>query len=221
MRNRFLIVVILLLASGAASAQFIDQEPSGPLFGGPGDWTYPVLCTECSSWQDYRNFAWNQLSINGGPARTPSDPKSTTTFRIYTHRTNDLHPAIVEVSLVVVDIEINGNVVGRAITDPRHYAVETHPENGDAVPTHFYPESQGPLVFPYRSSSSDSGDGPAVGDGYPSASGGGGGGDSPSGGFLGAILSSDEASTAWELWLTSFNNGNYCGAGTDYICVQL
>jgi hypothetical protein len=220
MRKRHLLVPVLLLFSAAASAQYVEQRPTGPFFGGPGDYSYPLLCTQCSAWQDFRIFAWNQLSINGGTARTPSDPKAQTTFRIYTHATNDLHPTIVEVTLVIVDVVVMGNVVGQRQAEHKHYTVETHPDNGDRVDTAFYPRSQGPLEFPYRAGGTSSGNAvQSSGSGASASGSGGGGGDSPSGGF-GGFFGAADVSSAWELWSLGFNSSNFCGAGTNYVCVQ-
>jgi len=64
MRNFIKCVFVLAIAcTGTANAQYVDDSRSGPLFGGPGDYYYPLVCSQCTVWQDYRNFAWNQLSI--------------------------------------------------------------------------------------------------------------------------------------------------------------
>ena len=152
------VFVLTIACSGTANAQYNNDSRSGPLFGGPGDYYYPVVCAECSVWQDYRNFAWNQLRINGGSARTPSNPNHVTSFGIYTHATDDVLRTTVEITLEIEDVEVWGNDVGQTVVEPEHYFVETHPENGDNVDTAYYPRNQGPLLFPYEPLSSENGD---------------------------------------------------------------
>ena len=65
-RLTFLIVALFIGIPSAANAQYVSEEAQGPLFGGSGDYVYPLLCLECSIWQDYRNYAWNQLDVHGG-----------------------------------------------------------------------------------------------------------------------------------------------------------
>ena len=215
-RNVF---VLALACCGTANAQYNADSRSGPLFGGPGDYYYPLVCSECTVWQDYRNFAWNQLSINGGDARTPSNPRHQTSFGIYTHATNDLLRATVEITLEIEDVEIMGNDVGQTIVEPEHYFVETHPENGDNVDTAYYPKNQGRLLFPYEPLGYANGDEESSGSGGGSSSGSsGGGGDSSSGGF-GA---GGDGGGGFDGFggFGGFGGGSYCGPGTDYICIQ-
>jgi len=220
MRNFIQCVFVLAIAcTGTANAQYVDDSRSGPLFGGPGDYYYPLVCSQCTVWQDYRNFAWNQLSINGGNARTPSNPNHETTFGIYTDPTNDLFPATVEITLEIEDVEIWGNQVGQTVVDPEHFFVETHPENGDNVDTGYYPKSQGPLLFPYEPLSDGEND--SGGSGGGTSSGSGGGGDSSSGGSTGGgDGGGGGAGAGGGTGTGGSGGGTYCGPGTDYICIQ-
>lgn len=214
------IVLLVVLFSGTANAQYEGAETDGPLFGGPGDYEYPVLCTQCSVWQDYRNFAWNQLSLNGGDARTPANPNHETVFQIYTHPTDDLFPATVEISLEIEDVEIMGNDVAHIPSEPEHYIVETHPENGDTVPTGYFPKNKGQLVFPYQESIGNESEGSGSGGGSSGSSGGGsgetgGGGDSGTGGGGGGAGAGGGGGIGG-----GGGSGAYCGPGTEYYCVQ-
>ncbi len=218
-RLAFVLVAALVGWSGPANAQYDDDTSSGPLFGGPGDYVYPVLCVECSVWQDYRNFSWNQLSINGGDARTPRNPNHVTSFRVYTHATDDIYPATVEITLVIEDVEVMGHKIGHRPVDGRHYVVETHPENGDNVATSYYPEDMGSLQFPYVPSSN--GGNNTGGSGGGSSSGSGGGGDSPGGGSSGGGFGGgDGGGGGFGGGFGGGGGGYYCGPGTDYICIQ-
>ena len=218
MRKFTAFVFVLATAwSGMANAQYIHDSRSGPWFGGPGDYSYPVLCTACRVWQDFRNFAWNQLSINGGNARTPSNPKHTTTLRIYTNATADRLPTNVEISLEIEDVELMGHEIGRRIVEPEHFFVETYPENGDNVTTGYYPKNMGPLGFPYKPLSRGNRNKGGSGSGTASGRRGGGGdssGGDSSGGYNGRY------SSGYNSGYNSGRSGNYCGAGTEYICVQ-
>ena len=211
------LVMSFLVWSGSANAQYINDRPSGPLFG-TGDYAYPVLCTNCSVWQDYRNFAWNQLTINGGEARTPSHPRDETQFRIYTHRTNDLYPAIVEITVETESVEFMGETIGQQPADSDHFFVETHPENGDNVATAYYPGDMGQLQFPYVPPPPEGEGGGGSGGGSSSGGGGdssGGGGGTYCGGGGGAGACGGAGGG-----YAGGSNGNYCGAGTDYECIQ-
>jgi len=220
-RLAFVMVASLIGWSGVANAQYINEKPQGPLLGGPGDYVYPALCRKCSVWQDYRNFAWNQLSINGGYARTPSNPNHVTTFRIFTNASNDLYPATVEITLKTENVEFMSTTVGYSITVPEHFLIETHPENGDQVPVSFLPKKMGKLVFPYdprnnrvnrpRGSSRGTRPGRRGGGGRGSSGGGGRGAGFGSGGFGSADIFG---------WFGGTGGGGYCGIGTDYICIQ-
>ncbi len=210
------LVMSVLTWSGAANAQFVNDSESGPFFGGPGDYSYPVVCASCSVWQDYRNYAWNQLSINGGDARTPSNPGHETTFRIYTNPVNDLYPATVEITVETEDIEIWGETIGHQPADGHHFFVETHPENGDNVDTGYYPGDMGPLQFPYVAAPPDSDSGSGGGSSGGSS---GGGGDSSSGGSGGGSYGGGGGGAGGGGSYGS-DNGNFCGPGTEYHCVQ-
>jgi hypothetical protein len=207
-RSTFVLVVALGAWSGSVNAQYDDDSPSSPWFGGPGDYAYPVLCIQCAVWQDYRNFAWNQLSINGGAARTPTNPNHVTTFRIYTHTTNDIYPATVEVTLEIKDIEILGETVFHTLANGGHYFVETHPENGDRVPVGYYPKEMGPLQFPYEPPEDD--DNSGSGSGASSSRRGGGYNSGTVGGVFGRGFGR----------IFGGRGGNFCGLGTNYICIQ-
>ncbi len=218
-RIAFVLLAALAGWSGSANAQYIYDSPSRPWFGGPGDYVYPVICARCSVWQDYRNFSWNQLSINGGDARTPTNPNHVTTFRVYTHATNDIYPATVEVTLEIEDVELMGETIYQRPVDGKHYFVETHPENGDNVPVGYYPKEMGPLQFPYVPPEDDDENDDNSGSSGGSSSGSGGGGDSSSGGSSsGGYGGGGYGGGFWSRF--GGDNGNYCGSGTDYICIQ-
>lgn len=214
------VFVLAIACSATANAQYVNDSESGPLFGGPGDYYYPVVCSQCSVWQDYRNFAWNQLSINGGSARTPSNPNHQTSFGIYTDATSDSFPATVEITLEIEDVEVWGSVVGQDVVEPEHFFVETHPENGDNVDTGYYPIGQGPLQFPYEPLGD--GDNSSGGSGGGSSSGSGGGGDSSGGGSGGGWGGGGGGAGAGGGSGGGYGGGRggYCGAGTDYVCIQ-
>jgi uncharacterized membrane protein YgcG len=221
MRNtKFSLIIAALCWSGISFAQYTDDEESSPWFGGPGDYVFPVVCTACKVWQDYRNFAWNQLTINRGSARTPTNPGDETSFRIYTNPVSDLFPATVEIELEVVDVKIMGQTIGYRPADGNHYFVETHPENGDSVPGSVYPSDMGPLQFPYASDGDSSGGGSGGG-----SSGGGGGGDSPSGGKSGGFRGGRGGAGAGGGPRGGYGGyrggGNYCGSGTEWDCVHI
>jgi len=216
----FVMIASLVGWAGAANAQYVNEKPQRPLFGGPGHYVYPVLCRACKVWQDYRNFAWNQLSMNGGNARSPSNPNQVTTFRIFTHPSKDLYPATVEITLEIVDVAFMSTIVGYTITDPEHFFVEVHPENGDRVAVSFYPKTQGKLVFPYnsRSTANRRSGGFARG---TRPDGRRGGGDSSGGSWgRGGFRRGGRSSTGFGGWTGGNAGGNFCGIGTDYICVQ-
>lgn len=211
-RLAFVIVASLIGWSGVANAQYVNEESQGPLFGGPGDYVYPILCRKCSVWQDYRNFAWNKLSINGGYARTPSNPNHVTTFRIFTHASNDLYPATVEITLKSENVEFMSTRVGYSIPNPEHFLVETHPENGDRVPVSLFPKKMGKLVFPYNSDRARSNETRRT---RPARR---GGGTSRRGG-----LSSRGAYNRGAAYIGGYQkvrSENFCGRGTNYICIQ-
>jgi hypothetical protein len=217
------LLMSVLAWSGSVHAQYNEDEGGSPLFGGPGDYIYPIVCTSCSVWQDYRNYAWNQLTINGGEARTPSNPGHETTFRIYTDPADDLFPVTVEITMETVDIEIMGETIGQKPADGDHFFVETHPENGDNVDTGNYPGDQGPLEFPYVAPppASDGGSG-----GGSSGSSGGGGGDSSSGGsgggtFGGGGGGAGAGGGGGGGGFYGGRGGTYCGPGTEYHCITL
>jgi hypothetical protein len=217
-----LMLIVFCIHPDLASAQFVDDERSGPFWGGAGDYVYPVLCTQCKVWQDYRNFAWNQLSINGGYAHTPNNPGNETTFRIYTHPTVDLYPAVVEIGQETIDVEIMGNEVGQRPGD--HYFIDTHPESGDNVPTTMLPEDMGPLVFPYAPlpGGQDPAD-PGAGDSPGGGGSSGGGGDAPGGGSGGGFFGGGGGPGGGSLggggppW--GGGGGHYCGVGTNFHCI--
>ena len=211
-RLTFLIVTLIIGFSGAAHAQYIDEKPQGPMFGGPGDYVYPVICRNCTIWQDYRNFAWNQLDIHGGYAHTPSQPNNSTTFLIYTHRTNDLYPTIVDITPEVVDIEVMSSSVGYTIAEPEHFFVHTHPDNGDKVRVNFYSENMRKLMFPYEPPRS----GRRSNQNRSSRR---GGGDS-SGGNRAGWGNGRLGGTGIRGLYAGNAGGNFCGIGTDYICIQ-
>lgn len=216
-RLPLLTVALLLFASGA-QAQYDQDEADGPFLGGAGDYLYPLLCTECTVWQDFRNYAWNQLSINGGDARTPWNPGEFTTFRVYTHASDDLYATVVEVTPVYVDIEILGEEIGRKFDDGRHLLVETHPDNGDIAQSSMYPKTMGKLMFPYEpppESSYTGNDG--SGSGGTSGGGGDGSGGSTGGGAYGG---SGDGITRFGGGFGGWGGGAFCGPGTDYICIQ-
>jgi len=214
-------VVIGLLFCSFANAQFDQQSESGPLFGGPGDYEYPIVCSQCDVWQDYRNFAWNQLSINGGDYRTPSNPTHETEFHIFTDSSTDLHATVVEITMETSEVEFLGEVIGE-VPDGEHFFVETHPENGDTVPTSQYPENQGALLFPYEPLADGSEEDGGGGAGGGSTPGGGGGGDSSSGGSNGGGGGgAGGAGAGGGSGGGGSGGGMYCGPGTDYYCVQL
>lgn len=221
MRSQTLLILcVFSLWAVSAQAQFSEDSGSSPIFGGPGNYVYPVVCGECTVWQDYRNFAWNQLDINGGFARTPNNPGHVTAFRIYTHDTDDLVSVLVEITLEIVDVEVLGNDIGTRIVDPEHYWVETHPENGDAVSAAFYSKNQGPLLFPYEPLD-DGNTGGSTGGG---TSPGGGGGDSPSGGSntpFGGGGSGAGGGGSGGGGSGAGGGGTYCGPGTEWICITL
>lgn len=215
------LLISLLAWSGSVHAQYDTDEGDSPLFGGPGDYIYAVLCTNCTVWQDYRNFAWNQLSINGGDARTPSNPGHETQFRIYTHPTDDLYPGLVEITIETVDVELLGETIGQRPADGDHLFVETHPENGDNVDTGFYPADMGPLLFPYVENPNEGDTGGGSGGGTGS---GGGGGDSSGGGSGGGFYGGGGGAGAGGGSSGGFyggGGGTYCGHGTEYHCIQL
>ncbi len=218
-RIAFVLVAALVGWSGAVNAQYSNDSRSGPILGGPGDYVYPMICAECTVWQDYRNFAWNQLSINGGDARTPNNPNHVTTFRVYTNSTNDLSPTTVEVTLEIEVVEVMGIRVGQRPVDGRHYIVETHPDNGDNVPASLYPKEMGPLGFPYQALPDDGDNSGGSGGGSSSR---GGGGDSPSGGGGGGWGGGGGGAGAGGGFGGGYGGrrGGYCGAGTDYVCIQ-
>ena len=222
MRKTYITLLVLLLSfSGVASAQYSTDSPSGPWFGGPGNYEYPIVCGQCRVWQDYRNFAWNQLTINGGDFRTPNNPRHHTVFRIYSDPANDRYAVTVEISLEIVDVEIMGHDVGHDIAEPEHFFVETHPDNGDRVPVAYYPKNQGLLLFPYVPLDDDSNNDSSSGGTPPGSSGGGGdssgggsgGGWGGGGGGAGAGGGSGGPGHG--------GGGTYCGPGTDWHCVQL
>jgi hypothetical protein len=213
-RSTFVLVAALVCWSGSANAQYEDDSPSEPWFGGPGDYVYPVICARCSVWQDYRNFSWNQLSINGGDARTPTNPNHVTTFRVYTHATNDIYPATVEVTLEIEEVKLMGETIGQRPVDGKHYFVETHPENGDNVPVGYYPKEMGPLQFPYVTpQDNNSGSG-----GGTSSNRSGRGGDSPRGGGYGGTVGGVFGRGFGRIF--GGRGELFCGLGTDYICIQ-
>lgn len=221
MRNTLsLLLLSLCLHSVTVFAQYEDDEGSSPFFGGPGDYVYPMVCTECTVWQDYRNFAWNQLDINGGVARTPNNPGNETAFRIYTHPTDDLYPATVEITQETVDVELLGNHVGQRPADGDHLFIETHPENGDNVPTAIHPKDMGPMQFPYVPLADGNPSGGSSGGG---SSPGGGGGDSPSGGGGGIFGGGGDGSGGGGGGIGGGGGGGgtYCGPGTEWICITL
>ncbi len=185
------------------------------MFGGPGDYVYPILCFECTIWQDYRNFAWNQLDIHGGAAHTPSHPNNSTTFLIYTHPTNDLYPTIVDVTPEVVDVEVMSSRVGYVLAEPEHLIVHTHPDNGDNVRIGFYSINMRKMVFPYEPARS----GNANRGANQNRPGGRGGGDS-SGGTGAGWGVGRIGGTGIGGWSGGNGGGSYCGWGTDYICIQ-
>jgi len=209
----------VLAWSGLAQAQYNADEGDSPLFGGPGDYIYPALCTNCTAWQDYRNFAWNQLSINGGDARTPNNPGHETQFRIYTHSTNDFYPGIVEITVETEDVEFLGQTVLHRPADGDHFFVETHPENGDNVDTGYYPGDMGPLQFPYVAPPTES-DGASGGGSSGGSSGGGGDSSSGSGGGTYGGSSGGTYGGTGGGSIFDSGNGNFCGPGTEYRCVQ-
>ena len=182
------------------------------MFGGPGNYVYPLICRRCTIWQDYRNFAWNQLDIHGGNAHTPSQPNNSTTFLIFTHRTNDLYPTVVDITPEVVDIKVMSSNVGYTIAEPEHFFVHTHPENGDRVRVNFYSENMRKLVFPYKAPRTDRR------------------ANRNKSGRRGGRESSGRNRVRWgNSWLRGTgirrlydrNAGrNFCGVGTNYICIQ-
>jgi hypothetical protein len=215
---------MLILFSGNSFAQYVDDEAVTPFFGGAGDYRYPVVCGQCTVWQDYRNFAWNQLSLNGGFAHTPNNPGNITSFRIYTSEKDDLYPATVEISMETVDVVISGNRVGHTSDNGEHYFVETHPENGDNVDSSQFPKDMGPLQFPYQESiGNDPGnDDSNEGTDPPAGGSGGGGGDASDSGNDGGIYGGGGGGPG-----AGGNPGgggrasrNYCGPGTEFTCVQ-
>ena len=210
-----------LLSCSLANAQFDQQSESGPLFGGPGDYEYPIVCAQCGVWQDYRNFAWNQLSINGGDYRTPSNPNHETEFHIFTDTSTDQYATVVEITMESSEVEFMGEVIGE-VPDGEHFFVETHPDNGDAVPTAQYPENQGPLLFPYEALA-DGSEGGGGSSGGGSSSGSGGGGDSSSGGFNGGGGGGAGGGGGGAGGGSGGGSGGgmYCGPGTEYYCIQL
>jgi uncharacterized membrane protein YgcG len=217
-RLAFVLVAALIGWSSSANAQFDEDSPSRPWFGGPGDYVYPVLCVQCSVWQDYRNFSWNQLSINGGHARTPTNPKHVTTFRVYTHATNDLYPATVEITLEIEDVELMGETIGYRPIDGKHYFVETHPENGDNVPVGYYPKEMGTLQFPYVPPEHDDANDDNSGSSGGSSSGSGGGGYSSSRG--GGFDFAGDSFRGFGWLFRRYDGGGFCGPRTNYICIQ-
>ena len=216
--QKFVLVIAALFWSGSSLAQYNADEGDAPMFGGPGDYTFPVVCSSCSVWQDYRNFAWNQLTINGGNSRTPTNPGNETSFRIYTDPVTDLFPATVEIKLEVVDVEFMGETIGSRPADGDHYFVETHPENGDSVPISAYPSDMGPLQFPYSSDGSDNGGSSGSGSSGGSSS-DGGGGDSPSGGESGGGGGAGAGGSGGGY--SGGGTGAYCGMGTEWDCIQI
>ena len=233
LRLTFVLAAALIGWPGSANAQYYEDTPSTPWFGGPGDYVYPVLCVRCSVWQDYRNFSWNQLSINGGDARTPTNPNHVTTFRVYTHATDDIYPATVEVTMKIVDVEIMGETVYYKPSDGKHYFVETHPENGDNVPVGYYPKEMGTLEFPYVPPEHDDENDDNSGSGGGTSSSSSGGGDSPSGGGrafggggfgggFGGIFGRGFGGIFGRGFGGIFRggSGNFCGPRTDYYCIQ-
>jgi cold-inducible RNA-binding protein len=220
-RLAFVLVAALVGWSGAVNAQYSNDRPSGPILGRHGNHVYPIVCATCSIWQDYRNFAWNQLSINGGDSRTPNNPNHVTTFRIYTDSATDIYPATVEVTLEIEVVEVMGVRVGQRPVDGRHYIVETHPENGDNVPAGFYPGGMGPLQFPYQPPPVEDDASGGSGGGSSGSGSGGGGGDSPSGGGGGWGGGGGGAGAGGGFGGGyGGGRGGYCGAGTDYVCIQ-
>lgn len=216
LRLTFVLVAVLIAWPGAANAQYDQDTPSAPWFGGPGNYVYPVLCERCSVWQDYRNFSWNQLSINGGNARTPTNPNHVTTFRVYTHATGDLNPATVEITMEFEEVKIMGEPVFFKPSNGKHYFVETHPENGDRVPVGYYPKEMGPLQFPYESPEDGDNSGPDSG---ASSSRSGRGGASPRGGGYNSGIVGGVFGRGFER-IFGGRGGNFCGLGTNYICIQ-
>lgn len=207
-------------------AQYDQETGSSPWLGRPGDYVYPTFCTSCSVWQDYRNFAWNQLDIVGGNAETPNHPGDATVIRIFTDRSDDLYPAVVVITLEYVDVESGGTVVGQTPTEPNKYIVETIMDNGDMGGTVMYPTQAGPFPVPYTGNAGDDEDeAGGGGDGTSSGSGGdGGGGDSPGGGESGGggdgVYGSGGAGGGGPGGGRT-GGGNYCGPGTEYDCVRL
>ena len=214
-RLTFPIVILFVGFSGAANAQYNDEEPTGPMFGGAGNYVYPELCFECTVWQDYRNFAWNLLDIHGGYAHTPSQANNVTTFVIYTHPAQDLFPTVVEITPEVVDIEVWSSKVGKIPVEPEHFVVHTHPENGDKVRINLYPQNMRKLVFPYKPPRSRTS--PMSGNRHRGNS--TGGGDS-SGGNGAGWGRGTIGGTGVGGWSGGNGSGNYCGYGTNYICIQ-
>ena len=220
-------MTVALLVPFPAFGQYDQDDGSAPFLGRPGNYVYPAVCGACRVWQDYRNFAWNQLDIVGGNARTPRNPGHVTVFRIYTNTSRDKYPAVVVVTLEYVDVENGGTDIGRRPTEPRKYIVETTMDNGDSGDTAIYPPQAGPFPVPYANNGGDDED-ESRGGGSPPVGGGGssGGGDSPPGGGSGGSGSDNGiygsgGSGGGGPWGGRSGGGTYCGPGTEYECVRL
>lgn len=218
-----MVLLLALLAPLTGFAQYDQDSGSAPWLGRPGDYVYPTVCPSCSVWQDYRNFAWNQLSIVGGNAETPRHAGDSTVIRIYTDRSDDLYPATVVITLEHVDVESGGTVIGQTPTDPNQYIVQTTLDNGDMADTVIYPPQAGPFPVPYNGSSGD--DQNDAGGGGDPDNGEAGGGDSPSGGEGGGFGGGGDDGTygtgGGSSAGRSGGSGTYCGPGTEWRCVTL
>lgn len=220
-----MLVMLALLVPLPAFAQYDQDTGSAPWLGRPGDYVYPTVCPSCSVWQDYRNFAWNQLDIVGGNAETPRHPGDATVIRIYTDTSDDLYPAIVVITLEYVDVESRGTVIGQTPTDPNKFIVETTMDNGDMGGTVMYPPQAGPFPVPYPGYGGDDDDEAAGGGSTSDGGSGSGGGDSPSGGEGGGFGGGGDgiygSGGPGGGGPGGGGGGNYCGPGTEYDCVRL
>ena len=201
-----IVLFSLFLLPAESQAQYDTEERDSPWFGGPGDYVYPMVCGGCSSWQHYRNFAWNQLSVAGGSARTPMNPGNLTVFRIFSDPSNDRHPVVVAIALVFDTYETVGGLPVHELREPTLLEVTTTTEQGDVHRIRYSPYV-GPLYVP---------DDPGSGADNPGAgTGGGGGGENPGGG--GGIVGGGGGGE----YPGGGGGRRYCGPGTNYICVQI
>ncbi len=211
-RLKLIVVTALLCASIQAQAQYSSESIERPLLGQRGAWVVPALCTQCTVWQDYRNAAWNALTINGGEIFTPEYWGDTLTIRMFSDAHTDEHATVIRIEpelepgIEVFDQPLTQQATGLLI-------VEVTSDNGDNHPQDTYSTHQGTFEFPYEPDDSNTSNG--SGSGGSGNGGQGGGGDSGNGGSGGVGTGGGSNGGG-----TNPGGGNYCGPGTEYDCIQ-